>query len=236
MAGTLSHRDEDAAVREDRRGDDGAAQRTPGQGTSARQSDRRRSARAHDPTPPRRTQPAIARRRAPGRARRRGPPPGSTTARGTRARPRRWRARPRRPSACHGDQARGARRRDARVAFVPPVGGGDHQQIAHGQHLAVGGLVREDAQAAADVELPDDVGRACVETSELAFGGHVVQPVAFHVWRARRRRQQPLPQASLDSWGRVLPRKRPSFAPNARSTPASSWRAGFRRRALSVPT
>jgi hypothetical protein len=65
--------------------------------------------------------------------------------------------------------------------------------------------VREDAQAAADVELPDDVGRAGVETSELAFRGHVVQPLAVHVRRARRRGQQPLPQAPLDSRGRVLP-------------------------------
>ena len=85
--------------------------------------------------------------------------------------------------------------------------------------------MREDTQAATHVQLPDDVGRSVVledfilirtvvraitetlrvETSELALGGDVVQPVPFHVRRTGRRRQQKLSQTSLYSRSHVLP-------------------------------
>ena len=88
--------------------------------------------------------------------------------------------------------------------------------------------MREDTQAGAHVELPDDVGRSVVledllpirttvlavaetlrvEGPKLALGGDVVQPVPFHVRRTRRRRQQELPQAALHSRGHVLPEER----------------------------
>ena len=125
----------------------------------------------------------------------------------------------------HRDQTWGARRWDARVAFVLSVGGRDHQQIADGQHFAIGGFVRKDTQAATHVQFPDDVGRGvvmedlvpigtvvlaitetlCVEATELAVGGDVGQPVPFHIRRTRRRRQQELSQPSLYAWGHVLP-------------------------------
>ena len=111
------------------------------------------------------------------------------------------------------------------MAFVLAVGGRDHQQVAHGQHLAVGRFVRKDTQAAAHVQLPDDVGRRVVleglvpirtavlavaetlrvEAAELALRGDVVQTVPFDIRRARRRRQQELPQAALHARGQVLP-------------------------------
>ena len=85
--------------------------------------------------------------------------------------------------------------------------------------------MRKDTKAAAHVQLPDDVGGSDVlgdlipmrtivvaiaettrvEATELAFGRDVEQPVPFHVRRARRRRQQELPQTSLDSRRHVLP-------------------------------
>ena len=88
--------------------------------------------------------------------------------------------------------------------------------------------MRKHTQAAADIELPDDVGRGhvlkelfplrtvvlaieeplCVEGTELALGGDVVHPLPFHIRRARRRRQQELPQALLDARGHVLPEER----------------------------
>ena len=87
--------------------------------------------------------------------------------------------------------------------------------------------MRKDTQPATHVQLPDDVGGSVVleefiligavvraitealrvETSELALGGDVVQPVSFHIRRAGRRRQQELPQASLDSRSHVLPQE-----------------------------
>ena len=93
------------------------------------------------------------------------------------------------------DQTWGARRWDARVTFIQPVGGRDDQQITHGQHVATSGFMRKDTQAATHVQLPDDVGRSVVleefilirtvvraitealrvETSELALGGDVVR-------------------------------------------------------------
>ena len=127
----------------------------------------------------------------------------------------------------HRDQTWGARRWDARVAFILPVGGRDHQQITHGQHFAIGGFMRKDTQAATHVQLPDDVGRSvvledllpirtivlaitetlCIEATELALGGDVVQPVPFHIRRTCRRRQQELSQTSLYSRGHVLPKE-----------------------------
>ena len=109
------------------------------------------------------------------------------------------------------------------MAFILAVGGADHQQITHGQHLAVGGFMRKDTQAAAHVQLPDDVGRGVVledlfpiraivlaiaetlgvEATELALGGDIVEPVPFHIRRTGRRRQQELPQTSLYSRGHV---------------------------------
>ena len=47
----------------------------------------------------------------------------------------------------------------------------------------------------------------CVEATELALGGDVVQTVPFYIRRTRRRRQQELPQASLHSRGHVLPKE-----------------------------
>ena len=125
----------------------------------------------------------------------------------------------------HGDQTWGARRWNARVTFIQAVGGRDDQQITHGHHVAASRLMRKDTQAAAHVQLPDDVGSSVVledfiliravvraitetlrvETSQLALGGDVVQPVSFHVRRACRRRQQKLSQTSLDSRSHVLP-------------------------------
>jgi hypothetical protein len=57
----------------------------------------------------------------------------------------------------HRDQAWRARRGDERVAFVLPVGGRDHEQIAHGRHFAVAGFMWKDTQCGAHVQLPDDV-------------------------------------------------------------------------------
>ena len=48
------------------------------------------------------------------------------------------------------------------MPFIPAVGRGDYQQIADGEHLAVGGFVRKDAQTAAYIQFPDDVGRTVV--------------------------------------------------------------------------
>src|SRR5262244_3155098 len=87
--------------------------------------------------------------------------------------------------------------------------------------------MRKDTQAAADVQLPDDVGRSvvlenlfpirtivlaiaetlCVQATELALGGDIVQPVSFHVRSTSCRRQQELPQSSLHSRGYVLPKE-----------------------------
>src|SRR5262249_60535438 len=47
----------------------------------------------------------------------------------------------------------------------------------------------------------------CVQATELAFGGDIVQPVPFHIWSTCGRRQQELTQASLDSRGYVLPKE-----------------------------
>ena len=121
----------------------------------------------------------------------------------------------------HCDQTWGARRWDARMAFILAVGGRDQQQITHGQHFAVGGFMRKHTQAAAHVQLPGDVGRSVVledlfpiwttvlaieetlrvEATELAFGGDIVQTVTFHIRCTCRRRQQELPQAALHSSG-----------------------------------
>jgi hypothetical protein len=80
------------------------------------------------------------------------------------------------------------------MAFVLAVGGSDYQQITHGQHLAVGGFMWKDAQAGAQVQFPDDVGRGVVledlfpirtivlaiaetlgvEAAELALSGDIV--------------------------------------------------------------
>src|SRR5829696_5975681 len=87
--------------------------------------------------------------------------------------------------------------------------------------------MRKDTQAVAHVELPQDVGRTVVfkdlcviwttvlaiaetlyvETTELALGGDVVQPVPFHIRRTCRRRQQELSQPSLYSRSYVLPQE-----------------------------
>ena len=52
----------------------------------------------------------------------------------------------------HRDQTWGARRWDARVTFIQPVGGRDDQQIALRQHVATSGFMREDTQAATHVQ------------------------------------------------------------------------------------
>ena len=126
------------------------------------------------------------------------------------------------------DQTWGARRWDARVAFILPVGGRDHQQITHGQHVAIGGFMRKDTQAATHVQLPDDVGRRVVledllpirtsvlavaetlrvEGTELALGGDIEQSVPFHIRRTCCRRQHELLQAALHFRGHVLPKER----------------------------
>src|SRR5687768_18585103 len=62
----------------------------------------------------------------------------------------------------HRDQTRGARRRNARMAFILAVGGRDHQQITDRQHFAVGGFMQKDTQAGAHVQLPNDVGGSVV--------------------------------------------------------------------------
>ena len=195
--GLLPHGDEDAAVGEDRRSDDGAARKDAGARKPAgvlrvavespEFATRRRVVGA---------QPAVAAAeehlRAPVDVGRHGAAPLAVQhmlARADGAPDHLARV------LVHRDQARGARRGNARVAFVLAVGGGDHQQIAHGQHLAVGGFMRKDAQAAAHVQFPDDVGRSVVledlfpiravvlavaetlrvEAAELALGGDVVQ-------------------------------------------------------------
>src|SRR5688572_33273677 len=101
--------------------------------------------------------------------------------------------------------------------------------------------MREDTEEATHVQLPDDVGRRVVleefilirtvvraitetlrvETSELALGGDVVQPVPFHIRRTCRRRQQKLSQTSLDSRSHVLPEELPTFAWKSKNTAAS---------------
>src|SRR5499433_3434315 len=87
--------------------------------------------------------------------------------------------------------------------------------------------MRKDTQAAADIQLPDDVGRSvvlkklfpirtivlaiaetlCVQATELALRGDIVQTVPFHIRSTCGRRQQELPQASLHSRGYVLPKE-----------------------------
>src|SRR6185369_17161387 len=47
----------------------------------------------------------------------------------------------------------------------------------------------------------------CIEATELALGGDIVQPVPFHIRRTCRRRQQELSQTSLYSRGHVLPKE-----------------------------
>src|SRR4029077_6968379 len=61
----------------------------------------------------------------------------------------------------HRDQTWGARRWDARVAFILPIGGSDDQQITHGKYFAIAGFMWKDTQAATHVQFPDDVG-CCV--------------------------------------------------------------------------
>src|SRR4030095_12659287 len=88
------------------------------------------------------------------------------------------------------------------------------------------GFMWKDAQGG-HVQLPDDVCStlvsedlvpiwtivlAIVETlsvegTELTVGGDVVQPVAFNIRSACRRRQQPLPQAALHARGHILPQE-----------------------------
>src|SRR4030095_2132546 len=128
----------------------------------------------------------------------------------------------------HRDQTWSARRWDPRVALILAVGGRDHQQITHSQHFAVGGFMWKDTQTAAHVQLPNDVRNSFVleelfliwttvlaiaetlrvEATELALGGHVVQPVPFHMRCTSRRRQQELAQTALHSWGHILPKER----------------------------
>ena len=126
------------------------------------------------------------------------------------------------------------------MAFILAVGGADDQQITHGQHLAVGSFMRKDTQPGAHVQFPNDVSRGvvlevlfpiparvlaiaetpCVEATELALGGDIVQPVPFHIRRTGRRRQQELPQASLYARGHVLPKERPIRHPKGHEHPA----------------
>src|SRR5262249_7077286 len=47
----------------------------------------------------------------------------------------------------------------------------------------------------------------CVQATELALGGDIVQPVSFHIRRTCVRRQQELTEASLHSRGYVLPKE-----------------------------
>src|SRR5262249_1051293 len=127
----------------------------------------------------------------------------------------------------HCYQTWGARRWDARVAFVLPVGGRDHQQITHGQDVAIAGFMRKNTQSPTHVQLPNDVGRSVVleylipirtivpsvtaslsvEATHLALGGDIVQPVPLYIRRACRRRQQKLSQTALYSRGHVLPKE-----------------------------
>src|SRR5947209_19692717 len=87
--------------------------------------------------------------------------------------------------------------------------------------------MRKHAQTSAHIEFPDEVGCATimgkslrrsndilaiaqvmrVETTELALGGDIVEPVAFNIRRAGRRRQEELSEAALDSRGLVLPKE-----------------------------
>src|SRR5687767_10755524 len=87
--------------------------------------------------------------------------------------------------------------------------------------------MRKDTQPSAHVQLPNDVGGSIVlknflpiwtivlaiaetlrvEATELALGGDVVQTVPLHMRRARRRRQQELPQTAPNSRCHVLPKE-----------------------------
>ena len=78
-------------------------------------------------------------------------------------------------------------------------------RIADRKHIAVRSFVRKDAEAPAHVQLPDAAASASIQAAKLALRGDVVQPVPFHVRRARGRGQQELAQTSLDPGGRVLP-------------------------------
>jgi hypothetical protein len=113
------------------------------------------------------------------------------------------------------------------VAFILAVGGRDHQQITHGQHFAIGGFMRKDTQSTTHIQLPYNIGRSvvvehllpigpivlaitetlCVEATELALSGDIVQPVPFHIRRTGGRSQQELSQTSLYSRGHVLPKE-----------------------------
>ncbi len=42
------------------------------------------------------------------------------------------------------------------MAFIPAVGGADHEQIAKGQHVAIASFMWKDAQGR-HIQLPDDV-------------------------------------------------------------------------------
>ena len=117
------------------------------------------------------------------------------------------------------------------MAFILAVGRTNHQQIAHWQHLAVAGFMREDAQAGAHVQFPDDgvvlgglspirtivlaVPDMRIEATELALRGDVIQAVPFHIRGTCGRRQQELPQASRHPWGRVLPKERAIPSPES---------------------
>ena len=62
-----------------------------------------------------------------------------------------------------------------------------------------------------------------VEAAKLAFGGDVVQPVAFDIRSTGRRRQQPLPQAALHPRGHILPKERAIRRPKRHEHAGSSW-------------
>ena len=124
----------------------------------------------------------------------------------------------------HRDEARRARRGDARVSFVAAVGGADDQQVADRQHVAVRRFVRKDAEARtcpvprrcrrgrpgrlADTGRRFARGTPRVQAAKLAFGGDVVQAVSFDVRRTGRRRQQELAQPALHARRQVLPEER----------------------------
>ena len=97
------------------------------------------------------------------------------------------------------------------MTLVLAVGGTDQYQITERQDFTVASFMWEDTQRG-HVELPNNVCGSvvfenlfsiwsivltvaetlCVEATKLTFGGDVVQPVAFNIRNARRRRQQPV--------------------------------------------
>ena len=47
-----------------------------------------------------------------------------------------------------------------------------------------------------------------IQTAQLALGGDVIQPIAFHIRRARGRGEQEITQPAVHSWSHILPEKR----------------------------